>query len=234
MSGWGKEEADSARDAVQREIARRIQRGASYVPMEVVRSTKLARQFWGLAWQRHLETFEHFGGRLTAGRSYLRKGQLYNFTIEPGRVTAEVAGGALYEVQVRVRPMEEASWTALVEKCQGRVSNALDLLAGKLSDEVMRDITATEGGLFPAPSEVAVICNCPDYADVCKHGAAVLYAIGLELDQRPASFFHLRGVDHLDLLRDAGSGLQVAAETSEALDLPESELENLFGIKLQE
>lgn len=38
-------------------------------------------------------------------------------------------------------------------------------------------------------------CSCPDWADMCKHVAAVLYGIGSRFDKDPLLFFKLRGVD---------------------------------------
>lgn len=234
MEWEGESDAEAARDAVQREIERRRVRGETFTAVEVPRGTKLARQFWGQAWQRHLESFEHFSGRLAGGRSYLRRGQLYNLETEPGVIRAEVAGGALYEVAIRVRPMAAEDWAMLVETCMGKVSSTLDLLAGRLSEEVMAVLTAADGGLFPAAGEVKVVCSCPDHADVCKHGAAVLYAVGLEFDKDPASFFRLRGVAVEDLCRQASASLHGCADGDEALAMTTADLELLFGIDLGE
>ena len=38
-------------------------------------------------------------------------------------------------------------------------------------------------------------CSCPDWALMCKHVAAVLYGIGVRLDEDPLLFFELRGID---------------------------------------
>lgn len=52
-----------------------------------------------------------------------------------------------------------------------------------------------EGGLFPTPKEISFNCSCPDWALMCKHVSAVLYAIGARLDENPFLFFELRGID---------------------------------------
>ena len=49
-------------------------------------------------------------------------------------------------------------------------------------------------GLFPSPDEITLSCSCPDWADMCKHVAAVLYGVGARLDQKPEHLFLLRGV----------------------------------------
>ena len=53
------------------------------------------------------------------------------------------------------------------------MTNLLDLLQGRLSKEILADITAKGDGLFPAPTEIKLGCSCPDSAEMCKHLAAV-------------------------------------------------------------
>ena len=38
-------------------------------------------------------------------------------------------------------------------------------------------------------------CSCPDWALMCKHVAAALYGVGVRLDENPALFFELRGIN---------------------------------------
>lgn len=52
-----------------------------------------------------------------------------------------------------------------------------------------------KNGLFPTLDEIEFTCTCPDWASLCKHSAAVLYAIGSILDQEPLVLFQLRGID---------------------------------------
>jgi uncharacterized Zn finger protein len=76
----------------------------------------------------------------------------------------------------------------------------LELLQGKLSDNIMSVVTDSQHGLFPSPKEIQLSCDCPDWADLCKHLAAVLYGIGARLDESPELLFALRGVDHNELI----------------------------------
>jgi uncharacterized Zn finger protein len=55
--------------------------------------------------------------------------------------------------------------------------------------------------------QIKLSCSCPDWADMCKHVAAVLYGVGARLDHKPQLLFVLRGVDENDLIAGAGSGL---------------------------
>lgn len=59
----------------------------------------------------------------------------------------------------------------------------------------MKELFTGEHGLFPSSSEISFNCSCPDWALMCKHVAAALYGVGARLDQDPALFFTLRGID---------------------------------------
>src|SRR5205807_8935386 len=109
--------------------------------------------------------------------------------VEPGRVRAQVMGSSLYKVDVKVEPLPAATWSAVKKKCAGQIGSLVELLQGKLSQSVMEVVTAPGTGLFPKPKEIKLDCSCPDYADMCKHVAAVLYGIGARLDTQPELLF---------------------------------------------
>ena len=113
----------------------------------------------------------------------------------------------------RIDTLPAKKWTAIKERCAGQVGSLLELLQGKLSDHVMEVVTDREDGLFPLPREISLKCDCPDWAVMCKHVAAVLYGVGARLDQRPELLFQLRGVDHEDLI-SADAEAAVSAATS--------------------
>ena len=100
------------------------------------------------------------------------------------------------------------------------VSPPLELLQGRLSDHVLRVVTDPDRGLFPKPGEITLTCDCPDWAVMCKHAAAVLYGVGSRLDDRPELLFRLRDVDADDLvvgdmaLPDAAAGDDVPRRRS--------------------
>lgn len=231
MPGWISSDNDDRNDDAAREIARRTARGESFVPVEVSKGNKLAKNFWGLAWQHHLTSFADYESRLPRGRSYLRGGHVYNLDIDTGKVTALVAGQSLYEVTIKIRPLDQNTWTAIKAACAGHAVSMLDLLAGKLSEHVLHVITHREDGLFPSPREIKPICTCPDWADLCKHSAAVLYAIGLRFDEQPELFFKLRGVDHAELIEQA-TAFAIEPSSGDAVVLADADVADVFGIEL--
>ena len=59
----------------------------------------------------------------------------------------------------------------------------------------MERVCLRDKGLFPSPKDIKLSCSCPDWADMCKHVAAVLYGVGARLDASPELLFTLRGLD---------------------------------------
>jgi uncharacterized Zn finger protein len=57
---------------------------------------------------------------------------------------------------------------------------------------------------------------------MCKHFAAVLYAIGARLDQQPELLVRLHKVDEKELIAKAGHGLSLARKAPGAEKTPGS------------
>jgi uncharacterized Zn finger protein len=232
MSWYSYDDGREAKASVQREIERRRKRGEAFNQLTLpTKCVKIATTFWGKAWCNQLETYHDYESRLPRGRSYLRQGNVYNLEIEPGLVTAMVAGSSLYEVRVRIESLLKPEWERFKEACAGQVLSLLDLLGGKLGDGILRAITDPEQGLFPKSKEIRFSCTCPDHADMCKHVAAVLYGVGAKLDTAPDLFFVLRSVDASELLTTtARDTLGKAHGVDDAL--AGEDLSALFGIEL--
>jgi hypothetical protein len=65
---------------------------------------------------------------------------------------------------------------------------------------VTDDMAAAKIDLLPVAGEVQPRCSCPDWADPCKHSAAVCYLVADTLDVDPFQLFGLRGRDRESLL----------------------------------
>lgn len=204
--------------------------GAALLPITIA-GRNIARTFWGKAWCDHLASFSDYENRLPRGRTYVRNGSVIHLKITKGCVEAQVMGSSLYTIKVGISPLAPDRWVAIKEKCAGKIDSLVGLLQGKLSEPVMRIITNREQGLFPAPLEIKKTCSCPDWADLCKHLAAVLYGVGARLDTEPELLFLLRGVDHLELIEGASAAptFATAGETTLAAD----QLANVFGIEIE-
>lgn len=196
---------------------------------------KLVTKFWGQAWCENLDHYSDIANRLPRGRRYLGNGSVVDLQIAAGEVRAIVAGSETYRVQIQIKTVPAKVWKALQADCARSIHSLLDLLQGRFDEGVMRRLAQREGGLFPQRKEIDMECSCPDYADVCKHIAAVMYGVGVRLDASPELLFTLRDVDHTQLIQQA-----VAAENLEqslagqSHSLAGSDLGAMFGIELEE
>jgi len=193
-----------------------------------IEGRQIARSFWGKAWCNHLEQFSDFSNRLPRGRSYVRNGSVVDLKIEPGRVTARVAGSTVYEVNISIAALPLERWQYIKAQCGGGIGSVLELLQGKISNEVMRIVCDRDNGLFPHPVDITLDCNCPDWATLCKHLAAVLYGVAARLDQSPELLFLLRGVDHEEMI---GAELAVDTAVNTGSEL-KGDLSEIFGVEI--
>jgi len=193
----------------------------------------IATTFWGKAWCSNLESYSDYENRLPRGRTYARNGSVIDLQITGGKIEALVQGSDLYKIALHITALPAKRWEQFTKGCAGKVTNLLDLLQGRLSKEILADITAKGTGLFPAPAEIKLGCSCPDWADMCKHVAAVLYGVGARLDTKPELFFTLRGVDMQDLISaaSASAAAPVASVTDDAL--AGADLAEIFGVEIE-
>jgi uncharacterized Zn finger protein len=213
-----------------RELARMVKKGQPPSPV-VVQGRRIAHSFWGIAWCDNLESYSDFDNRLPRGRTYVRNGSVVHLEIVRGKILARVSGSTLYTVNIEIDPLAQARWRAFKQRSAGKVGTLVELLQGKLSKAVMELVTDRESGLFPSPKEIKIGCNCPDYAWLCKHAAAVLYGVACRLDAAPEMLFTLRGVDHTELIDHAAGSLPDAVSTGGAPTLS-GDLSALFGIEI--
>ncbi len=187
------------REKAEKQVKKLAKNGKAITPIEIQGRT-IAHTFWGKAWCTHMESFCDHDNRLPRGRTYVRNGSVCHLEINEGEVKAMVSGSYLYNVTIAIKSLTDEKWQAIKRTCTGKISSLLDLLSGKLTTGVM-DVVCDKGkGLFPLSNEFNLSCDCPDWATMCKHVAAVLYGIGARLDADPAQLFKLRGVNFEELI----------------------------------
>ena len=216
------------RAKARREMNKLRKKGKDIQPVEIEGRT-IARSFWGKRWCEHLESFSDYANRLPRGRTYVRNGSVCHLAIQTGRIDAVVSGSELYDVTIRIDKLKTTVWKSVKTRCSGQIGSMLELLQGKLSQQVMGVVTDRDRGLFPKPGEIKLDCSCPDWATMCKHVASVLYGVGSRLDDRPESLFLLRGVDTAELIATE-MALPGDAATHDAL--ADDALAGIFGIDL--
>jgi uncharacterized Zn finger protein len=219
------------RAAAAREVAKRAKSGQKTTPV-CISGRAIADTFWGKAWCTNLEGYSDFENRLPRGRTYVRNGSVVHLEIEKGKITALVSGSSLYKIQIDISALSKQKWAELKKQCAGKIGTLVELLQGKLSSAVMEVVTHREQGLFPKPAEIKMSCSCPDYADMCKHLAAVMYGVGNRLDSSPDLLFRLRGIDHQELIEQALPTAPTGKGT--APTLAAEGLGDIFGIEIDE
>lgn len=185
----------------------------------------LAKHFWGSAWMKQLALCESGGLNLAPGRTLLRHGCVLDVATEQGNIRALVSAEELYEVHLRLRPLEDERIALLAESCRGHIDSLVSLLEGKLDAAVLERLCDPEIGLLPEPADWQMRCTCPDWSEPCPHAAAAIYAVGCLLDADPALLFTLRGVA-------AEALLAPTAEPPAAAELDTASLSSLFGIEI--
>jgi uncharacterized Zn finger protein len=203
-------------------------------PIVAQRRRALASTFWGKAWCENLERYADFANRLPRARTYVRNGSVVDLVIGKGKVEAWVAGSELYETTIRMTPMAKTRWRRVVSRCTGKIGSLVGLLRGELSADVMAVLADAKEGLFPEPREMTFDCSCPDSAGMCKHVAAVLYGVGIRLDDKPALFFTLREVDEMELLSSATAGAVSRTRSGGGKRIAADKLADVFGIELED
>ena len=115
--------------------------------------------------------------------------------VEGGEVRAPVYGSEIsaYRVWVRVRPFSEDEWTRAIDAIAAKAGHAVALLDGELAPGIVGDLDDAGLSLLPGPGEVGTTCTCPDWANPCKHAAAVCDLIAELSDRDPFTVLQLRG-----------------------------------------
>ncbi len=232
--GWAPYVPVAERRAQARRLAKSLaKKGQELTPVEV-EGRKITRTFWGDAWCRNLERYSDFANRLPRGRTYVRNGSVIHLGIAKGKINALVSGSDVYEVEIDITRTAKKEWKSLCRDCTGQIDSVVDLLRGQLSEGVMERICRPKTGLFPAPRQIRLSCSCPDWADMCKHVAAVLYGVGCRLDAEPELLFRLRGVDEGEMIAEAAGRVSETARTKAPRNVLEDDggLDEIFGIDL--
>lgn len=181
-----------------------------------------ASSWWAKRWIEVLEGFG-WGNRLQRGRSYARKGQVASMTIGTGQVKAKVQGSRAtpYNVTLKIKPLADPQWERVIDAMGERAIFAAKLLAEEMPQNIEEAFHAADVVLLPQNSQdIVANCSCPDFANPCKHIAAVYYLLGERFDDDPFLIFQLRGRSReqvLESLRSRRAALNESAEPATGL-----------------
>ncbi len=162
----------------------------------------IGEQWWS---RRFISALESYGmsGRLARGRSYARAGQVLDFELSQGKVTAKVQGSRPrpYQVRIGVLPLTTAQWRRVQDRLASQALFRAKLLAGEMPHEIEEVFDDCGTPLFPrSAGDLDMHCSCPDWGVPCKHLAAVCYVLAEEFDRDPFGLLAWRGRGREDLL----------------------------------
>ena len=172
-------------------------RPAAGIKARTGRGQQFGHTWWASRWIAALERLVD-PGRLTRGRSYARSGQVLNLDIKPGRVDSRVQGSrpSPYKVHIQIAPLSDKEWNKVIEAMAAQAVFAAKLLAGEMPQNIEDAFAYAKVSLFPAKRDDLITdCSCTDWANQCKHIAAVYYLLGEQFDDDPFLIFKLRGRD---------------------------------------
>lgn len=232
--GWAPYVTVAERRAkAQKQLEKMRKKGLNVQPVQLS-GRKIAASFWGKGWCDHMESFSDYANRLPRGRTYVRNGSVCHLEIRSGHIKAMVSGSSLYNVSITITPLVKKKWDVVRSACSGRIGSLIDLLRGRLDQGVMEVVAHRKDGLFPLPGEMKFDCDCPDWAGMCKHVAAVLYGVGARLDHSPEMLFLLRGVNHEELVDVSAAVTDVAKAGTSRRRIAAGGIADVFGIDMAE
>ena len=179
---------------------------------------EIGSTWWSKRWISVLESFS-MGTRLTRGRSYARQGQVVSIDVEPGIVNAKVQGSQPrpYKVKIQLKPLSDQDWEKVTDAMASQAIFAAKLLAGEMPRDIEDAFHAVHLSLFPTrASDLVTDCTCPDWANPCKHIAAVYYLLAERFDEDPFLIFKLRGRTKEQIIQALRQKRTVALPAEEA------------------
>jgi uncharacterized Zn finger protein len=158
--------------------------------------------WWGRLWINALERLgDDYEFRLHRGKKYAEEGVVSHFSVSPGTIKAKVHGKKTYEVTLALPALTTTQWERALEGISLESRFLASLLAGEMPQGLDELFRLAGASLYPrVPKELQSHCTCPDWANPCKHVAAVCYIMAEVLDRDPWILFDLRGRTQEEIL----------------------------------
>lgn len=197
-------------------------------------SSGYMRVWWSRRWVDMMEQFR-LGARLGRGRNYAEAGQVSELVIEEGKVKAVVQGVKKdpYSSTIKFRILTDAAKKQVVKELRSNPVLIARLLVGDLPLEIENILRKAECPLFPDRQDDLISrCSCPDWANPCKHLAAVYYLLGEEISKSPMLLLKLRGISRSDIFKEGPKSPKTATATKEREY--DTKAKHFYGDKLED
>lgn len=181
-------------------------------------ASKFGNTWWGKQWLGALEHID-YANRIPRGARYARNGMVRDITFQGNVVAAKVQGSrpSPYKEIIVLDKFDSDSIDKLIKELKSHPIVLSRLFNRQLDESVLQMAEKAGMKLFPSRwSDLRMHCSCPDWAVPCKHLAAVIYKISMEIDNNPLLVFSLHGVDLLKELQDRNI---VAGNTAEIMQV---------------
>jgi len=183
--------------------------------------------WWGNAWIEAMERIDFNTNRLPRGKRYANGGMVKEIGVKGGEVLARVQGSRPnpYRVKIGLKNLTAEQKEKVKALIAGDPALASALALGRLPEEMLPALAKQKIPLLPdAWDELRASCTCPDWANPCKHLAAVYYLLAKEIDKDPFLVFNLRGMETGELLEAAGFSAAVPLEARQSAFVPYTEV----------
>ena len=162
---------------------------------------KFGNTWWSKKWLETLEFLEN-DKRVIQGRFYAREGQLRTLEINRGIILAKVQGTKIkpYIVTIKLDVLNDDEWQNILEYMAQNTILFSKLLIDKFPEELENIFTKFNYPLFPSNSDdLLTSCTCADWANPCKHTAAVYYILSDIFEYDPFTLLYLRGKSRIEI-----------------------------------
>jgi uncharacterized Zn finger protein len=158
----------------------------------------------GKKWYVLMESFDREGNRFARGRSYARHGNVQSLEMGAGEIRATVQGSyGKYKVVINITKLSGQEWQRIIDVLAKRVIVASQMVAGSFPESIETIFyeqqlpflpTTLGSSLFGTAGDLTTRCSCFDFANPCKHVAAILCLLSEEFDRDPFKLVELRGL----------------------------------------
>jgi len=169
-------------------------------------ATTYGKTWWGEQWLGALKNID-YSNRLPRGSSYARRGMVKEINFAGNVITAKVKGSrpSPYRVTIVLPKFTKKDIDSLIDLIVNQPVVLSKLYNRQLDESLVQMAEKVGMPLFPKKwSDLKMDCSCPDWAVPCKHLAAVIYKISMEIDNNPFLVFTLHGLDLMAELETRG------------------------------
>jgi SNF2 family DNA or RNA helicase/uncharacterized Zn finger protein len=166
-------------------------------------NTQLSKKtWWGRRWIEALEKIDSDTNRLPRGRSYANNDRVKEILFHKSNITAKVKGRLYspYSIKIHLSQFSQEKKNEIIKIIQENPFLLSKLSLGEMPTDLLSLLEEANIEIFPESwEELKSNCSCPDWANPCKHIAAVYYIIGNEIEKNPFLLFSLRGLTKEEL-----------------------------------